>query len=720
MYNYIWNNTYSLEFLSEDFYDLNISTKDNVYEIIKKKKDENEVESLSINISSHICMFVQLIDNIIGKLSYNNDIINDTLNYKKLSDVFNFIKNQLYNCDYSLFLRIYSIYHTYNHRKNGYLDVNNLYNFILDIINKIENLNENNFLILPGGFYLQKEKMLVKILYIIHRKNNLYSFAVLNNSIYGTQYHSFKIDDIDNLGILLRDVVLCIKNIQKNYLTNSLFWLCLYRLYIFPNADNVDILYQILLPYLNNSFLTNNWNICDNNTINVVSGENGSKDQSNDLMNTNNNISNNIINNNINSYNNNNNNNNNNTSFDMNFSNFNNNLNNDVNKVQANYGNGPNYMNKSGNNFNDFHNFNNINNLNDFDVWNNFDFNNSDKFPNDFNSFNDFDINMFQNNNNNVMMTSQNAPVQFSEQARYNDNKNMRKKKIRENYEKYGGIYVNLYKDKFTSFSMSLYYSMIYMLKVMNIEEEDIEVFKIFIYYSIILKLCDDLMRYEYIERRKNEMGNIRSSQHDNGINNNNEVNHNNNNNNFYGNQFNNYNNNFSHNNVSSTYNNNNSELQKSENKNDPNRIDDIFFVFLDMSVRKLCVLFHLYFCKMKVDVYDKSKMIRSNVLNEIMKKILFVKYMYNKIELKLHSDLTLNVDIIKNRNYMNSIKFPMYIKFEEELYKSYRKVEIKKDINMPISFYISRRNVENFNDLYVILYETNLITNILIIKKVI
>lgn len=170
MNNYIWNNTYSLEFLSEDFYDLNISTKDNVYEIIKKKKDENEVESLSINISSHICMFVQLIDNIIGKLSYSNDIINDTLNYKKLSDVFNFIKNQLYNCDYSLFLRIYSIYHTYNHRKNGYLDVNNLYNFILDIINKIENLNENHFLILPGGFYLQKEKMLVKILYIIHKK----------------------------------------------------------------------------------------------------------------------------------------------------------------------------------------------------------------------------------------------------------------------------------------------------------------------------------------------------------------------------------------------------------------------------------------------------------------------------------------------------------------------------------------------------------------------
>lgn len=274
MSNYIWNNTYSIEFLSEDFYDLNISTKDNVYEIIRKKKDGNEVASLSINISNHICMFVQLLDNIIGRLSYNNNTINDKLNYKKLCNVFSYIKTQLYNCDYSLFLRIYSIYHNYNHRKNGYLDVNNLYSFILDIINKIENLNENNFLILPGGFYLQKEKMLIKILYIIHRENNLYSFSVLNNSIYGIQYHPFKIDEVDNLGVLLRDVIVCIKNISKNYLTNSLFWLCLYRLYIFSNPDNVDILYQILLPYLNNSFLMNNWNICNNKTIKIADEKN--------------------------------------------------------------------------------------------------------------------------------------------------------------------------------------------------------------------------------------------------------------------------------------------------------------------------------------------------------------------------------------------------------------------------------------------------------------
>ncbi|EAA21040.1 hypothetical protein [Plasmodium yoelii yoelii] len=87
-------------------------------------------------------------------------------------------------------------------------------------------------------------------------------------------------------------------------------------------------------------------------------------------------------------------------------------------------------------------------------------------------------------------------------------------------------------------------------------------------------------------------------------------------------------------------------------------------------------------------------------------------------MEGKYYLDLTLNIDVIQKRIYRNTIKFPMYIKFEDDLYKRYRKREIKKDINIPISFYISKKHIHSFNDLYVILYQTNLITNILINQK--
>ncbi|EAA20691.1 homeobox-containing protein, partial [Plasmodium yoelii yoelii] len=491
MSNYIWNNTYSIEFLSEDFYDLNISTKDNVYETIRKKKDGNEVASLSINISNHICMFVQLLDNIIGRLSYNNNIINDKLNYKKLCNVFSYIKTQLYNCDYSLFLRIYSIYHNYNHRKNGYLDVNNLYSFILDIINKIENLNENNFLILPGGFYLQKEKMLIKILYIIHRENNLYSFSVLNNSIYGIQYHPFKIDEVDNLGVLLRDVVVCIKNISKNYLTNSLFWLCLYRLYIFPNPDNVDILYQILLPYLNNSFLMNNWNICNNKTIKIADEKNDMVKKTSSLYRNDNN-----------------------SSF-FNIYNDLSNLNDGIGsfeKIQTERKLANSNYNGYFENINSFENINTTNmgvsqGFNDpFNLGLSGNYDNNNINSNNNNSF-------FMNNNNNMNENRDNLWMnnEMNDNKYINNNiNNDIKNSNRNDNDKYGGIYVNIYKNKFTSFSMSLYYCIIYMLKILNIQKEDIEIFKIFIYYSIILKLCDDLYKYEKIEKSKEEMSNFK------------------------------------------------------------------------------------------------------------------------------------------------------------------------------------------------------------------
>ncbi|OTN67685.1 Uncharacterized protein PKNOH_S05393500 [Plasmodium knowlesi] len=722
MSNYIWNNTYSLEFLSEDFYDLNISTKDNVYEVVRRRKDDNEVESLSINISNHICMFVQLLDNLLGKISYNNSTINDTLNYKKLSDIFHFVKNQLYNCDYSLFLRIYSIYHTYNHRKNGYLDVNNLYTFILDIINKIENLNDNNFLILPGGFYLQKEKMLIKILYIIHKQNNMYSFTVLNNSIYGIQYHPFKIDQVDNLGVLLRDVTLCIKNISKNFLTNSLFWLCLYRLYIFPNPDNVDILYQVLLPYLNNSFLTNNWNLKNNKTVRVshMGGSDVGHVSSSGVDTLN-----------VNPY--------------GDALGRTGNSPNSQNLLSGtyNYGNNLSYrsMNHTGGNFRGYEQATKFNDPSQVPKLINLDHVGSGS--GDLQSGNKF-------------KTYENSPPQKSDYfsafdfidnvSRREEEKHiyvgggMGNEKSANQSEKYGGIYVNIYKNKFTSFSMSLYYCIIYILKVLNIPEEDVEVFKIFLYYSIVLKLCDDLFVYESAEKNRLDgsnakfMGTGKENIFSNRSDKKEEAS-------FFGNNMSSY----PGDGISSTmdinhlsgnyerggdgqhmYLQNDGNMPKSniygkiEIKKDPNKIDSTFFVFLDMSIRKLCILFHQYFCKMKMGIYDKNKMIKNEILNEILKKVLFVKYMYTKVESRFYADVTITGggEIMKGKDYKNSIKFPMEILLQEHMYKNYRKIEIKKDVNIPISFYISRRTIHTLDDLYVILYQTNIITNILINQK--
>ncbi|KAH8582661.1 very large low complexity [Cryptosporidium sp. chipmunk genotype I] len=162
------------------------------------------------------------------------------------------------------------------------LDFKELHRFIVDTISKVKSLENEHSIILPGIISLEDSKKPIFLLYVVSRNDNQYSsgfetfkgssslyqsnnnprysFSVINVSGFGTEYHLYTNSLMSNNPTsLMRDSVLVISDIYTERLIHSAFWISLYRLSFVPSKNNMHYLYTVLLPFLNEKNLYDNW-----------------------------------------------------------------------------------------------------------------------------------------------------------------------------------------------------------------------------------------------------------------------------------------------------------------------------------------------------------------------------------------------------------------------------------------------------------------------------
>ena len=99
---------------------------------------------------------------------------------------------------------------------------------------------------MPGGWANSKGGQ--NVLYIVHRKDNVFSFSVVNSSGEGMKYHPYTLDYSPDVQYKL---VLTVDDIPMPRLLDSAFWFMLLRMQIWPNDNhNATLLYETLIPFL--------------------------------------------------------------------------------------------------------------------------------------------------------------------------------------------------------------------------------------------------------------------------------------------------------------------------------------------------------------------------------------------------------------------------------------------------------------------------------------
>jgi hypothetical protein len=130
-------------------------------------------------------------------------------------------------------------------------------NFLNVFVSLIENLQENQQLVVPGGW--QQPDYHHLCLYIVRNcGGGHFSFTVCNTGKDGLQYHPSTFDS--ETGRQLKQLALTVWNIPSRRLLDSTFWTILFRMQVYPSKNNTaEFLYTKLLPSLNSQPLRSNF-----------------------------------------------------------------------------------------------------------------------------------------------------------------------------------------------------------------------------------------------------------------------------------------------------------------------------------------------------------------------------------------------------------------------------------------------------------------------------
>ena len=130
-------------------------------------------------------------------------------------------------------------------------------NFLNVFVSLVENLQENQQLVIPGGW--QQPDYHHLCLYIVRNcGGGNFSFTVCNTGKDGLQYHPSTFDS--ETGRQLKQLALTVWNIPSRRLLDSTFWTILFRMQVYPSKNNTaEFLYTKLLPSLNSQPLRSNF-----------------------------------------------------------------------------------------------------------------------------------------------------------------------------------------------------------------------------------------------------------------------------------------------------------------------------------------------------------------------------------------------------------------------------------------------------------------------------
>lgn len=129
-------------------------------------------------------------------------------------------------------------------------------NFINTFVNLIGNLQPQQQLVMPGGW--QQPDSAHLCLYILRNQDNSkYSFSVINTGPDGLEYHPSNFDG--TTGRQTKQLCLTIWDIPAERVTDSTFWVLLFRMQVYPSKkNNASLLYTKLLTSLNSRPLMSN------------------------------------------------------------------------------------------------------------------------------------------------------------------------------------------------------------------------------------------------------------------------------------------------------------------------------------------------------------------------------------------------------------------------------------------------------------------------------
>ena len=129
-------------------------------------------------------------------------------------------------------------------------------NFINTFVNLVGNLQADQQLVMPGGW--QQPDRAHLCLYILRNQGGgRFTFSVVNTGPDGLEYHPSNFDS--TTGRQTKQLCLTIWDIPAERVTDSTFWVLLFRMQVYPSKKNVaSFLYTKLLPSLNSRPLMSN------------------------------------------------------------------------------------------------------------------------------------------------------------------------------------------------------------------------------------------------------------------------------------------------------------------------------------------------------------------------------------------------------------------------------------------------------------------------------
>lgn len=128
--------------------------------------------------------------------------------------------------------------------------------FVTMFVNLVSKIEPNQQIVLPGGWQQLDGKGHVCLYILRNCGSEKFSFTVCNTGD-GLQYHPSKFDQ--STGLELKQLAMTIWDIPRERLTDSSFWVVLFRMQVYPDKkNNADFLYTRLLPALNSRPLLSN------------------------------------------------------------------------------------------------------------------------------------------------------------------------------------------------------------------------------------------------------------------------------------------------------------------------------------------------------------------------------------------------------------------------------------------------------------------------------
>jgi hypothetical protein len=113
----------------------------------------------------------------------------------------------------------------------------------------VTSLREGEILVIPGGWRTTETEGHA-IVYLLAREQQSFSFTICNTG-HGMHYHYARAEVAPPK--LKRSLAIRIDKIPLYRLCDSSFWYMLYRPLVYPDPSNGPaIIYEVLLPYLNN------------------------------------------------------------------------------------------------------------------------------------------------------------------------------------------------------------------------------------------------------------------------------------------------------------------------------------------------------------------------------------------------------------------------------------------------------------------------------------